>query len=108
MISITLGMKSIMKKKKIIKLFLLLCLIGLLVWGFYIWAVPPKDDIIIKHFNNNRDSFERLKDMLKADEEIGRISRYGISTKDSVVTKSPEEIGFPKECYEEYLRIIKK
>jgi hypothetical protein len=102
-----LSTEIIMKNKKV-KLLLLLCLMGLVVWGFYIWVFPPKDETLIKHFNNNRDSFERLKDMLKADKEIGRISHYGISPKDSVVTKSPEEIGFPKERYEEYLKILRE
>jgi hypothetical protein len=97
-----------MKKRKVIKIFLLLCLIGIAFWGFHLWSSPPKDKTLIKCFYDNRDSFERLKNMLKADKEINGIFRSGIVPKNSVLIKSPEEIGFPAERYEEYLRILRK
>lgn len=97
-----------MKKKKVIKILLLLCLIGIAFWGFHLWSSPPKDEILIQRFYDNRNSFEHLKDMLKADKEINGIFRSGIVPKNSVLIKSPEEIGFPAERYEEYLRILRK
>jgi hypothetical protein len=54
-------------------------------------------------------AFERLRDMLLADEQVNAIYfRQGVETKDSGLPHVPSEINFPARRYNEYRALLEE
>jgi len=67
---------------------------------------PPAEAKIIASFNRNRAPYERLRDMLTADDELLRIADWGIET-DAGFEKPPGD-RFSGTRYDEYMALLKQ
>ncbi len=65
-----------------------------------VWSrVPPKEAKLIKNFQQRRDAYERLKDMLDRDVQVRCIRSDGVSTEDRV--------RLPAEKAKPYIAVLK-
>jgi hypothetical protein len=69
---------------------------------------PPKESTLIKNFHEHRDAYERLRDMLLADEQVLRVASWGVETTKSIGSHIPSEGDFPVGRYNEYLELLKQ
>jgi hypothetical protein len=66
---------------------------------------PPKESDLIQSFYKNRAAFEKLRDMLKADQNLARVAPWGVET------IKPFHLGnatgvFPADRYQQYLTLL--
>ena len=92
-------------------LSIILLLVGTLfacILGLVYSARPPKDAILVERFHAHRSAFEKLREMLRQDSNIRTVRSFGITTTNAhSFDSAPEQIGFPRERYEEYLATLK-
>jgi len=77
---------------------------------FYLqWASePPKEKELIENFYAHRAAFERLREMLQADEQVVRVAEWGVETTKSFIPHIPPEGDFSVARYREYLEVLKQ
>jgi hypothetical protein len=71
-------------------------------------CTPPSQKSIERRFVKNRESFDKIKSMLKEDQSLEGVAPYGIMESNEPMWHSPAESGFPQQRYEEYLVLLKK
>ena len=76
------------------------------VW-FFCSGGPPKEIKLIRNFHAHRASFERLRDMLQADQQLRRVADWGVDTADKGIFKPPAG-NFPVDRYNSYLALLKE
>jgi hypothetical protein len=97
-----------MKWLGIVGLFLLAAIVGAFVYLDYS-SRPPKEAQVIANFHVHRAAFERLRDMLEADQPVGRIAEWGIEpAAEPWRAAIPPEGDFPVGRYNEYLALLKE
>jgi hypothetical protein len=101
------------KMKKIVVIALsCVAFIIVVLCGFLLFrgstSTPPKEAKLIQNFNENRAAFEKLRDMLQADEQVTRVGSWGIATIKSPVPQIPPEASFPVNRYNEYMALLKQ
>jgi hypothetical protein len=69
---------------------------------------PPKDHILTKNFYKNRASFEKMRDMLLADEQLRRVASWGVETTKPFYLGEVSGSGFPEDRYAQYLALLKR
>jgi len=69
---------------------------------------PPGEKKLVESFHAHRTDYERLRDMLQADEQLVRVASSGVETTESPVMHIPPEGGFPTSRYNDYLVLIKQ
>jgi hypothetical protein len=70
---------------------------------------PPSESKIIADFSSHRIAYERLRDMLLADEQVNAIYvRQDVETKDSGLPHVPSEVNFPASRYNEYRALLEQ
>src|SRR2546430_9895575 len=96
-----------MKRLGIIFLLIIVVLGGLFL---YIRSGnrPPGEKELIESFYAHRTAYERLRDMLQADEQLSRVASWGVETTKSVGIHIPPEGDFPVDRYHEYLELLKQ
>jgi len=94
-------------KKTAVYTLAFICLFVALRFGARSWGRRPSDAKLIKQFYDNRNAFEKLREMLQQDAFVTRIAGDGISTAHTSAGK-PEEIGFPPGRYVEYVTALKQ
>jgi hypothetical protein len=70
--------------------------------------IPPQDAKLIARFYAHHAAFERLREMLQADDRLRSVDRWGITTTNSWDTVNPSQVNFPEERYHEYGALLKE
>ena len=83
------------------------------VCGLWVYVFPsqkpPDEESLLKDFYSNRAGYERLRDMLLADEHVaGVYTRFGVETKSSGLPHPPSEVNFPSSRYNEYKALLEQ
>jgi hypothetical protein len=91
----------------VIVLFLVAALWIALVFVFP-KSKPPKESNLIENFYAHRAAYERLRDMLLADDQLLRVAGWGVETTKPVGIYKPPEGGFPVNRYNEYLALLRE
>src|ERR1700694_2501943 len=96
-----------MKRPGIIVLLIVVVLGGLLL---YVRSGnrPPREKDLIENFHAHRTTYERLRDMLQADEDLLRLASWGVETTKSMGPVAPLEAGFPIDRYDQYLVLLRE
>ncbi len=94
-----------LKRLGIILLFLVAALWAVFVFVFPT-SKPPKESKIIEKFYTHRATYERIRDMLLADDQLVRVAAWGVETTKPVGIHKPPEGGFPVNRYNEYLTLL--
>jgi hypothetical protein len=90
-------------------LFLLLALLGAGFLYLRSCAKPPDESRLINNFYARRAIYERLRDMLLADEQARAIYvRQGVETRESGLPRAPAEVNFPVGRYDEYRALLEQ
>jgi hypothetical protein len=99
-----------LKKKAIVSVGSLICVLAVLYFSARSCGTPPRDTKLVRQFYHHRSDFEKLRKMLQGDGSITGVAHYGIDTthRNGVSPFTPEQIGFPRERYEEYLATLNK
>jgi hypothetical protein len=95
------------KRLGFIVLFAIAILAGLLLY-LRSGSRPPAEEKLIKNFYAHRAAYERLRDMLLADQQLVRIAKWGVETTKSVVPQKPPAGDFPAGRYHEYLALFQE
>lgn len=98
-------MKKIIKRLAIAFLFLVVVMGGCV---FCFTPRPPKEAKLIQNFNEHRAAFEKLRDMLQADEQVTRVGSWGVATTKSAVPRIPPEGDLSVDRYNEYMALLKQ
>jgi hypothetical protein len=88
-----------------------LCSVLALSGGFvYIRSrsTPPRERKLIENFYAHRTAYDRLRDMLEADQHLLRVAKWGVETTESVGVHVPPEGKFPISRYNEYLALLRE
>jgi hypothetical protein len=67
----------------------------------------PGQETLINNFQAHRAAYERLRNMLQQDEQIGRVGSSGVETTNSAGMSIPPKGDFPLDRYNEYLSLLK-
>lgn len=67
---------------------------------------PPKESKLIADFQAHRAAYERLREMLLADQQIEEVSKKGIKTSGSLLLQRPSDLNFPLARYQEYMTLL--
>jgi RimJ/RimL family protein N-acetyltransferase len=81
-------------------------MLAILLWWLLCSGGPPKEAKVIQDFYAHRASFERLRDMLQADQQLQRLADWGVET-DKGISKPPAG-DFPMERYNSYLALLRE
>jgi len=75
----------------------------------YVWSSsrPPRESKLIENFRAHRAAYERLRDMLEADQQLLRVASWGVETTKSGINRPPEG-DFPIGRYNEYLALLRE
>ena len=94
------GLGNFLSRVRQIAIIILSCI--LVFYGslfFYVLAdvlrLPPKESKLIQNFHAHRAAFERLRDMLVADQQLIRLASWGVETTNNVVPTIPPEGELP-------------
>ena len=87
-------------------LFVVLGSMALLV--YLAMPKPPKEHVLTQNFYENRASFEKLRDMLVADEQLSRVASWGVETTKPYYLGEVSRSGFPVDRYAQYLALLKR
>lgn len=91
-----------------IAFLLVTAVLGCLLLYIYFSTRPLGEKKLIANFQAHRAAFEHLRDMLSADRQLVRIARSGIETTGYPLAKKPEEVGFPRARYDQYLVLFRE
>lgn len=80
--------------------------LGIVVCWFLFGGGPPREAKLIRNFHAHRASFESLRDMLQADQQLHRLADWGVDT-DKGISKPPAG-EFPIDRYNRYLALLKE
>jgi len=97
--------------KKNVKILGIVFLLGIVVFGGCVCLVAPrapKEDKLIKNFNEHRAAFEQLRDMLQADTNLSRVASWGVETRQPFFLGYPSEKNFPANRFQQYLILLKQ
>jgi hypothetical protein len=91
-------------------LALLLCGVGVFApLGYLAFTrIPPQDAKLIASFHAHHAAYERLREMIQADDRLRSADRWGIITTNSWDTLSPQQANLPAERYHEYVALLKE
>ena len=95
-----------MKRLRVIFLSFVVVLGGVLLY-VHSNSKPPKEGKLIENFRAHRDAYERLRDMLQADDQLLRVASWGVETTTSGINVPPEG-DFPVGRYNEYLALLRE
>ena len=79
------------------------------VWAFVSFSMkPPAEKKLIENFQSHRVAYERLRDMILADQQLEAVyARFGVETTSSRLPNKPSEVNFSVNRYNEYVALLK-
>jgi hypothetical protein len=101
-------MRISLKRMAVLFLSFVVVLCGL--FAFFLLSIkPPKEQKLVENFYAHRTAFERLRDMLLADDKVRAVyARFGVETKESGLPHVPPEVNFPVSRYDEYRGLLEQ
>jgi hypothetical protein len=80
------------------------------VWAFISFTMkPPAEKKLIENFQSHRAVYERLRDMILADQQVEAVyAGFGVKTPSSGLPRKPSEVNFPVQRYDEYVALLKQ
>lgn len=101
-------MRTSLKRLAVLLLSSAAVLCGLFVFA-WLGGKPPKEKRLLENFRAHREAFERLRDMLRADEQVRAVyARFGVETKESGLPQEPPKVNFPVGRYSEYRELLEQ
>jgi len=85
---------------------LLIGLLGFLFWRVNMGSKRPTDASLIHQFKTNQVVFEEVKQMLRADEQIGGVAGDYVFRTNSLVANSCAEVGISVERQKRYSDLL--
>jgi hypothetical protein len=83
-----------------------LCTVGTLI---FFSMMPPKESKVIGDFQVHRAAYERLRDMILADQQVKAVyAGSGVETTSSGLPHEPSEVNFSVGRYDEYVALLKE
>ena len=73
----------------------------------YFQMRPLKEGRIIADFQGHRAAYERLREMILADQQVEEVSMKGVETPAAPLPWNPSEVNFPLARYREYMAILR-
>lgn len=98
------GIQPRMKRTAVILVSLAAVFFALVLGVSYVGG-PPKEGKLLQSFYSNRASFEQIRDMLQADENVLSVGERGVNTRDG--TFKPPSGNLSVERYGRYLALLK-
>jgi len=93
---------------------ILLCILLSLVAAMFCFLAivfpsnkPPREEKLVENFYAHRAAYERLRDMLQADDQLLRVASWGVETTKSGINVPPQG-DFPIGRYNEYLALLRE
>jgi hypothetical protein len=87
-------------------LAVVLCVLGAFI---FFSMQPPKENKVIENFEVHRAAYERLRDMILADQQVKAIyAGFGVETTGSGLPHRPSEVNFSAGRYDEYTALLKQ
>jgi hypothetical protein len=104
------AVRSVAKLKRVAKTRgLLLALFGGGVLYLCSCNNPPDESKLIDDFHVRRAAYERLRDMLLADQQVRAVyERQGVETSDSGLPRTASEANFPVSRFNEYRALLER
>ena len=68
----------------------------------------PADEALIRHFQENRSSYEDLRNLLTADPTLAEVGTSGVQTLDSPQPATPPTADISAERYQQYMDLLQK
>lgn len=91
---------------------LIVLFLGAVLWIAFVFVFPrskpPLESKLIENFYAHRAAYERLRDMLLADNQLLQVVGWGVETTKRVGIYEPPEGGFPVNRYNEYLALLRE
>jgi hypothetical protein len=78
---------------------------ALILW-FHIATQPPNEAVTIANFRTHRAVYDKLREMLLADNDLVRVADWGVETADSVVPQLPPQGKFPADRFQNYVSLL--
>jgi hypothetical protein len=98
---------SASKVRGMILLSVALAVVCLFLYPRYT-SIPPKEAVFISNFRTHRSEYERLRDMLQADDQLDTVATWGVRTPDSLLVHVPPNGGVSIDRYNEYLALLRE
>ena len=100
-------------QKRILTVLLAFGVVMLCIGGafalFWLSGRPPRETTLIGNFRAHQLAYERLRDMLIADQQVEAVYvDFGVETADSGLPRQPSEVKFPADRYGEYTGLLKQ
>ena len=70
--------------------------------------MPPKELKLIADFQAHRAAYERLREMLRADQKIEEVSMRGVKISASLLLRRPSDVNFQLARYHEYMTLLRE
>ena len=87
---------------------LLIILLGFLFWRVSLGSKRPTDASLVHQFKTNQVTFEEVKQMLKADGQIGGVAGDYVFRTNSLVANSCADVGISVERQKRYSDLLKQ
>jgi len=86
-------------------------LLGLIAFVLVLLAVAggrraPANDGVAQRFHRQKAVYEQLRDMLREDEDVRQIARWGIRTEANPLTETPSVAELSADRYQKYLTLL--
>ena len=69
---------------------------------------PPSQRSVVRRFERNRESFEKVRAMLAEDSDVRIAAFWGFEGMDHRRAERPEDVGLSTQRYNEYRRLLRK
>ncbi len=92
----------------VVCIVLLIVLLGFLFWRLNLGSTRPTDASLFRQFKTNQVVFEKVKQMLKADEQIGGVAGDYVFRTNSLVANSCAEVGISVERQKLYSDLLEQ
>ncbi len=70
---------------------------------------PPKERKLIENFYSHRVAYERLREMLLADQHVDAVyADWGVETTRSGLPHNPADVNFPSGRYDQYVALLEQ
>jgi hypothetical protein len=70
-------------------------------------AKPPSNQQLIRHFEENRAAFDRLREIAAGDINVRDVAPFGVQMVDSPIHVTPPTPLFSTAKYQEYMHLLK-
>jgi hypothetical protein len=95
-------------KRPTLALLIVIAALAAVLFVFDLSVQPPREDKVIKNFDEHRAIYEELRQMLLADKDLVRVADWGVQTSDSAISQMPPKGRFPLARYRQYISLLEQ